>query len=131
MTTPPQPPSRRRRRRSSSPHALRALFERTADLYLKECYARKTPVRVDEYARQLELTYQYVARKASAVLGVPLRDYLRSRQLLHTEHLLRTTSYSTVEIAAMSAFGAPWTFYRAFKAAYGMTPGMYRNKVPK
>lgn len=62
---------------------------------------------------------------------MPLRDFLRSRQLLHAEHLLKTTSYSTVQIAAMSAFGTRPTFYRAFKAAYGMTPGEYRKQVPK
>lgn len=60
-----------------------------------------------------------------------LRDFLRSRQLLYAEHLLRTTPYSTVEIAAMSAFGTCPTFYRAFKAAYGMTPGQYRKQFPK
>jgi AraC-like DNA-binding protein len=112
-------------------HTLRHRLERTADLYLRDCYERKTAARSDEYARHLELTRQYLARRASDVLGMPLRDFLRVRQLRHAEHLLRTTSYSTVEIAAMSAFGTYPTFYRAFKAAYGMTPGAYRKQVPK
>lgn len=120
-----------RRRGRSSRHSLRQRLERAADLYLRDCYPRQTPSRSDEFARHLELTRQYLARQVSEVLGMPLRDFLRSRQLLYAEHLLRTTSYSTVEIAAMSAFGTPPTFYRAFKAAYGMTPGKYRKQVPK
>lgn len=31
----------------------------------------------------------------------------------------------------MSAFGSRPAFYRAFKTAYGMTPGEYRKQVPK
>jgi len=87
--------------------------------------------RSDEFARHLELTPQYLARRAADVLDMPLRDFLRARQLQHAEHLLRATSYSTVEIAAMSAFGTHTTFYRAFKTAYGMTPGRYRKQVRK
>lgn len=102
---------------------------RSADLYLRDCYARKTAAHADEYARHLELARQYLARQASCVLGVPLRDVLRARQLRFAETLLRTTSYSTVEIAAMRAFGMRASFYRAFKAACGMTPGQYRKQA--
>ncbi len=119
-----------RGRRQRPRHTVRQQLEQTADLYLRHCYARRTAARSDEYARQLEVTRQYLARRASDV-GIRLRDFLRARQLLFAEQLLLTTSYSTVEIAAMSAFGTAPTFYRAFKAAYGMTPGKYRKQVPK
>ncbi|HYC89482.1 MAG TPA: helix-turn-helix transcriptional regulator [Thermoanaerobaculia bacterium] len=118
----------RPRGRSPSPHTLRQRLDRAADLYLRDCYKRKTAARADEFARHLELTRQYVARVSSGVLGVPLRDFLRERQLRYAEQLLLTTSYSVVDIAAMSAFGTHPTFYRAFKAAYGMTPGHYRSR---
>lgn len=111
--------------------ALKQRLERSADLYLQGCYARQVAAWAHGYARHLELTRQYVARKTLAALGVSVRDFLRARQLAYAELLLRTTSYSTVQIAAMSAFGSHPTFYRAFKAAYGMTPGEYRKQVPK
>ena len=57
------------------------------------------------------------------------RDFLRARQLRYAEHLLVTTSLSTIEIAALSGFGTPPTFYRAFKAVHGLTPGTYRKRV--
>ena len=107
---------------------FRHRLERTLELYLRDCYERKTAARSDEYAQRQGLTRQYIARRAAGELGMSLHDFLRSRQLLYAEHLLRTTSYSTVAIAAMSAFGTYPTFYRAFKAAYGMTPGQYRKK---
>lgn len=119
------------RRHDPAGRTARHILESSADLYLHGCYERRTAARSDEYAQHLELTRQHVARRAARALGVRLRDYLRSRQLLYAEHLLRTTSYSTVQIAAMSAFGTAPTFYRAFKAAYGMTPGKYRKQVPK
>ena len=118
-------------RHDRSRQSLRLRFERTADLYLDDCYARKTAARADEYAQKLELTRQYLGRRASAILGMSLRDFLRTRQLRRAEQLLLTTSYSTVQIAAMTAFGTHPTFYRAFKGAYGMTPGEYRKQVPK
>jgi AraC-like DNA-binding protein len=131
MTTPPQPPSPPRRGRPPSRHTLRQRLERAADLYLRDCYKRRTAARADEFAQHLELTREYLARVASDVLGMPVRDFLRVRQLRYAEQLLLTTSYSTVDIAVMSAFGTHPTLYRAFKAAYGMTPGQYRDQVTK
>ena len=131
MTKPPKHLSPKGLGRRAPRHTLRQRLERSADLYLRDCYARKTAARSDEYAQQLELSRQYLARQAADVLGIALRDFLRERQLNYADHLLRTTCYSTVEIAVMSAFGTRTTFYRAFKAAYGMTPGQYRKQVPK
>jgi AraC-like DNA-binding protein len=112
-------------------HTLRLRFERTAELYLRDCYARKTAARADEFALRLQLTPQYLRRVAVTVFAMPLLDFLRARQLRYAEQLLLTTSYSTAEIAVMSAFGTRPTFYRVFKAAHGMTPGRYRNQVRK
>ena len=129
--TPPDPPAPGRNGRPPSRHTLRQRLERTAALYLRDCYARKTAARSDEYAQQVELTPQYLGRRAADILGMSLRDFLRTRQLRHAQHLLRTTSYSTLDIALMSAFGSRHAFYRAFKNAYGMTPGQYRKQVLK
>lgn len=117
------------RRRGPPPQNFGQRLEQTADLYLQDCYERRTAARCDDYARYLELTPSYLTRRTVAVLGKPPSDFLRERQLRYAERLLRTTSYSTVEIAAMSAFGSRPAFYRAFQAAYGMTPGQYRIRV--
>ena len=141
--TPPAPPgshretkdrktaSIKRGARRAGRHTARRRLERAADLYLRECYEHRTPARGDDFARQLGLTREHLARLGSDVLGIPLRDFLRSRQLLYAELLLRTTSLSTVQVAEAAAFGTHPTFYRAFKAAYEMTPGQYRRQVTK
>lgn len=101
------------------------------DHYLRDCYNRRTPARSDDFARHLELTPQYLARVTWEAFGMSPRDFLRVRQLRYAEHLLVTTSLSTIEIAVLSGFGTPPTFYRAFKAAYGLTPGAYRKRLTK
>jgi transcriptional regulator GlxA family with amidase domain len=35
------------------------------------------------------------------------------------------------QIALSSAFGTEWTFHRCFKAAFGVTPSVYREQVTK
>ena len=53
------------------------------------------------------------------------------RQLPYAQHLLETTTLSTVQVGRRAAFGTHPTFYRCFKAAFGMTPGEYRKQVTK
>lgn len=106
-------------------------MERAAELYLGDCYARRSAARADEFAAHLRLTRAYLSRVVPEVFGVPVRDFLRDRQLVYASHLLRTTTLSTARIAEASAFGTRPTFYRCFKAALGMTPGDYRKQVTK
>lgn len=115
-------------KRKDSRHGLRQRLERSAELYLARCYGRRTAARADEFAGYLSLTRPYLSRVVPEVLGVPLRDFLRQRQLAYACRLLETTNVSTVEIAYAAAFGTRPTFYRCFVAAFGITPGEYRRR---
>lgn len=117
--------------RKRARHGLRQRLERAAELYLRECYRKRTAARADEFAEYLRLARPYLSRVVPEVLGVPLRDFLRQRQLEYARHLLETTPLSTVQIAVAAAFGTRPTFYRCFVEAYGMTPGAYRRQVTK
>ena len=127
MTRPQQNRSSTQRSR----HGLRQRLERAAELYLRHCYEKRKPARAEEFAEHLRLTRPYLSRVVPEALGMPLRDFLRERQLAYAQRLLETTSLSMVRIAHASAFGTHPTFYRCFKAAYGMTPGEYRKQVTK
>jgi len=114
-----------------SRHGLRQRLERAAELYLRHCYEKRKPARAEEFAENLRLTRPYLSRVVPQLLGVPLRDFLRERQLAYAQRLLETTTLSITQIARASAFGTHPTFYRCFKAAFGMTPGEYREQVTK
>jgi len=122
-----KPTSRKSLARSRD--ADRRRFERAAELYLHACYGTKTAARAEEFAAYLRLARPYLSRIVPDLIGMPLRDYLREQQLNYAKHLLRTTPLTIDQIALASAFGTPWTFYRCFKAAIGMTPREYRVRV--
>lgn len=106
-------------------------LERAAELYLHACYGTRTAARAEEFAEYLRVARPYLSRLVPELIGMPLRDFLRARQLKYAQRLLRTTPAPVDQIAISSAFGTPWTFYRCFKAAFGMTPAEYRDQVTK
>jgi AraC-like DNA-binding protein len=122
-----KPTSRKRLARSRD--ADRRRFERAAELYLHACYGTKTAARAEEFAAYLRLARPYLSRVVPELIGMPLGDYLRGQQLNYAKHLLLTTPLTIDQIALASAFGTPWTFYRCFKTALGMTPTEYRTRA--
>lgn len=118
-------------RRRPSPDTFRHRIERALDIYIEDCSARRIAARATEFSHQLALSREHLTRVASEATGISLRDLLRSRQLHRAEKLLRTTSHSAAKIGAACAFGTRTTFYRAFRAAFGVTPCEYRRKVTK
>jgi len=115
------------RRTDSFTFLDRQRLERAAAHYLRDCFHRRTAVRVSELAAYLRVSSEDLSRVASAVLRMPLREYLRARQLAEAERLLRTTPLTNEEIALRCGFGTPSTFYRHFTAAHGATPGAFRG----
>ena len=108
-------------------HRDRQRLERARDHYLRDCYRKQTAARASEFADYLGVTAAYLSRLSTAVAGVSVRDFHRRRQLTYAEQLLRSTPLPVSEIAIASAFGTPSTFYRCFVAAYGSTPGAFRE----
>src|SRR6266568_3092042 len=117
-----------KRRGTRSLDADRQRLERAADLYLHACYGTRSAARADEFAAYLRIARPHLSRLVPQLIGMHLRDFLRSRQLAYAKKLLRTTPLSIDEIALASAFGTPWTFYRWFRAAFGTTPARYRKQ---
>jgi hypothetical protein len=109
-------------RTARSRDADRARLEGAAEFYLRACYGTRTAARADEFAEFLRL---------AELAGMPLRDFLRKRQLAYAQRLLHTTQLTVAQIALASAFGTEWTFHRCFKAAFGLTPSVYREQVTK
>jgi AraC-like DNA-binding protein len=120
-----------RKRVTRSREADRQRLEAAAEFYLRACYGTQTAARAEEFAEYLRLARPYLSRRVAELIGMPVRDFLRERQLAYAQRLLRTTPLSIEQIALASAFGTGWTFYRCFKAAFGVTPSAYRRQVTK
>lgn len=118
-------------RATRSRDADRDRLDGAAEFYLRACYGTRTAARADEFAEFLRLTRPYLSRYVAELAGMPLRDFLRKRQLAYAQRLLRTTQLPVGQIALASAFGTEWTFHRCFKAAFGVTPSVYRAQVTK
>lgn len=78
-------------------------------------------------AQKLGYSEFYTTRKFREVSGLRLRDYLRRRRLAFALKEVRDSQRSLLEIALDYGFSSHEAFTRAFKAAYGLTPGAYRK----
>jgi AraC-like DNA-binding protein len=95
--------------------------------YVRECFARKESVRSSELSARLRLSRQYVSAAVAQILGRTVSAVIRELQVKEASRLLRTTSLPVAEIHKAAGFGDKTNFFRAFKAAVGMTPSQYRR----
>ncbi len=107
----------------------RRRYERNIDDYMSYCYAQRTVARVSELADLLNASRPYVSKVIVRLFGKTPHRILRERKLAEACRLLRVTTLSVEEVAIASAFGTGVTLFRAFRDAFGMTPGEYRRKV--
>jgi len=122
--------NKRNERRAPLAHERRRL-EQTAELYLRRCYSLKTAAQVKEFAVYLGVSRQHLSRMFREVLGVTVWEALRRRQVEAAAELLRTSPFSTAEIALRTGFGTEKTFFRALQLFRGMTPQELRDGVTK
>ena len=92
------------------------------------CYRRKKRALAKDFARSLDLTPEYVSWLGANILGEPLHQYLRKKQVVYASRLLRRTPLSVEEIAARSAFGTRSTMHRWFVEVYGIGPAAFRER---
>lgn len=78
-------------------------------------------------AEKLGYSECYTSRKFREISGVPLREYLHQRKLAFALKELRDTEKGILEIALNYGFSSHEAFTRAFKEAYGVSPGEYRR----
>jgi AraC-like DNA-binding protein len=70
------------------------------------------------------------AALATQVLGEPLHQFLRKKQVEHAARLLlRRIPLSVEEIAARSAFGTRSAMHRWFVKVHGVGPAAFRERT--
>jgi len=94
-------------------------------------YLDRTPpalVSIKELAELYGITPNALSKRFRQDMGVALKHYLLSRQLLRAQELLLHSDRRIGEIAAMLGYGDSQYFQRFFKTKFGVTPGEYRRR---
>lgn len=86
------------------------------------------PITVEQMARQVGLSASHFRQRFRAWLGVPPGRHLHRLRLQEAMRLLRETDLPIKTIAQRLTYTDLPNFYRAFRAAVGITPARYRSR---
>ncbi|MDF2809858.1 MAG: helix-turn-helix protein [Microvirga sp.] len=92
---------------------------------------RSSLLSAETASRKLGISSRYI-RKLFAEEGTSFSDYVTRERLAYVHARLRDRQHDLRQIAAIAydvGFAEPSTFYRQFKACYGMTPNEVRDVV--
>ena len=93
--------------------------------YIKSMY--NSQLKLSDIARQFGYTEDYVVRIFRDAYKTTPHKYLVSVRLEHALWLLENTKQSTEQIAAAVGYNDFSSFFRAFRRAYGYSPGAARS----
>ncbi|MCB0426257.1 MAG: substrate-binding domain-containing protein [Mangrovimonas sp.] len=82
---------------------------------------------VEDLASHLNISRVQLYRKAKAIFGIGISDYINNFKLESSKGMLENTQMSVSEIAYKNGFSSPNYFSTVFKNKYGVTPNTYRK----
>ncbi len=85
------------------------------------------PFHLEEVARHVGLSPSRLHHLFSEVTGRPIGAHIRQLRLRRACGLLHATQQPVSEIAQQCGFDSLYSFSRAFKTAYGLSPTLYRK----
>ena len=97
---------------------------------IDECIRRRddSALTLRSLARTLGYSEFHMTKQFRAIIGMPLREYLRARRLAFALVEVRDTDRRLLDIARDYGFSSHEAFTRAFRREYGVTPAAYRRK---
>ena len=84
-------------------------------------------VSIEEMAKELKITPQYLSRLFKAEMGMNLSEFIMAKRIETAENMLRYSEYSPLDIGNYLSFSSHSHFISAFKKKTGMTPKQYRD----
>ncbi len=100
---------------------------RRALTYVRRNY--REPIRLTDVAYAAGLSPSYFSALFHDTMGTPFSLYLSQYRLQIAERYLRSSDLSVKEVAAACGFSAYSYFVTAFKAEYGVPPGVFRGRA--
>lgn len=82
---------------------------------------------VEELAQEVHMSRSALAERFTELVGVAPMQYLRQWRLAAAARLLRNEGSKLLRIAEAVGYETEASFSRAFKAAYGVSPGAWRS----
>lgn len=83
---------------------------------------------VEALARAVHVSRSVLAERFTSAIGVSPMQYLKRWRLALAARMLGDGSAQLVQVAAAVGYESQASFTRAFKSAYGMAPGRWRNR---
>ncbi len=88
-------------------------------------------LKVGELAERLAVSSNHLSQTLNQGFGQSFRDWINTYRVQYAKRLIEDNpSMAMIEIGEASGFGAPSTFYSAFRRVENMTPAQYAAKVP-
>jgi AraC family transcriptional regulator len=89
------------------------------------------PLTLDSLSKALFLNRHTISKLFSQRVGCGLNAYVNALRVSMAENLLREAQAEVAEIVERCGFGSERTFYRAFQAQRGLTPGQLRKRIER
>lgn len=86
-----------------------------------------TDLRLEEIARQMEMSEFHFARQFRAAIGQSPYQYLLEQRIRIAKQLLKHSTLPVQEIALQAGWNSPVNFVRAFRQRVGITPAAWRK----
>ncbi|CAG7608250.1 HTH-type transcriptional activator RhaS [Paenibacillus solanacearum] len=96
--------------------------------YLETHYTED--ITIEEAASFVGVDRGYFSKKFQEAYGLPPVKYLQKLKLDKAKHMLEQTDYKLTEIALSVGYPDLFSFSKAFKKHYGMSPNAYRLRSP-
>jgi len=117
-----------RSERKTREEGLTPAQKRMIDEFLQEINGRSPSV--EELARHIGISVRSLQRKANKTYGLPVASYIADSQLSRAKDLLEERNLPLKEIAFRLGFSSHSHFTLAFRRGMGVTPSVFRAKLP-
>ncbi len=101
-------------------------LEQRVLIYLDEHFTEE--LSLEHLSKEFGVSRFHLSRLFSEKLQTGFPSYVTAKRLTYARELLSTTDDSVTTIALDAGFGSSRSFFRAFKAAFHMTPNEYRKE---